>query len=132
MKKIIIANVAALFFASAAFAAANISIPTDFSKTGLTLYAGKATGDAGSTNDGKAVQKTIGKTSTGVSVGGITATNGYAIVTQHKNGNKEYGSSHDSTAIYMIDAVAGTPKLTQPSQIGSGDFVTSGSGWSTM
>lgn len=132
MKKIIIANVAALLLASTAFAGTSISIPTDFSKTGLTLYAGKASGDAGASNDGKAVQKTIGKTSTGVSVGGITATNGYAIVTQHKNGNKEYGSSHDSTAIYMIDAVAGTPKVTAPTQVGSGDFVVSGSGWSTM
>lgn len=125
MKKILILNIAALLLASAAFAGG--SVDCAFDKTGLTLYGSKT--DAATAG---AAQKSIGKTSTGVGIGITSTSAGYAVVSQHKSGNKAYGSSHDSTAVYMIDAVQGTVKLTKPSAIGSADFVASGSAWSTM
>jgi len=125
MKKIIILNVAALLFASAAFAGGTIDL--DFTKTGLTLYGAKS--GAGTAGVG---QKMIGKCSTGVGVGVISNANGYALWAQHKNGIKAYGSSHDSTAIYMTDVTAGKEIGKQPSVIGSDDFVKSGTVWSSM
>lgn len=131
MKKIIIINVAALLFASLAFAGPTVdcNASATSTSTGLTLYGGKNSGDAATAGAG---QKMIGKTSTGVSIGIITSALGYAVVSQHKQGIKAYGSSHDSTAIYMADAVAGTTFLTKPSAIGSTDFVASGTKWSSM
>jgi hypothetical protein len=128
MKKIIIANIAALLLTSAAYAADNLSIDFTTPKTGLTVYGAKTGKDASVAG---ADQKTIGKSSTGVGVGAKTAATGYSMITQHKSGNKAYGSSHDSTAIYMIDATQGTA-VTAPTNIGSTDFVASGSGWTTM
>lgn len=125
MRKLLVANLAILLFASSAFAAGSFDM--DFSKTGLTVYGSKTDAATAGAN-----QKTIGKTSTGVGVGIISTAQGYAVVTQHKSGNKAYGSSHDSTAVFMNDAKQGEAKLAKPSQIGSGDFVASGSSWTTM
>jgi hypothetical protein len=129
MKRILIFSLATLLLAPAAFGAGADTITMDsaFGTTGATLYAGKAGTDPSTAG---ADQKTIGKTSTGVAVGAKTATSGYCMLTQHKSGNKEYGSSYDSTAIYMIDAVQGTPKLANPTATNSTDLV--GTGWSTM
>lgn len=130
MKKTLILAAAVLMFASTAFAGTTVDLSFDSGKQGLTLYAGKVSGDAA--KDGDAAQKNIGKTSTGVGVGCITSTLGYAVVTQHKNGIKAYASSHDSTAVYMADAVKGTVFLPKPTAIGTADFVKSGSKWTSM
>lgn len=125
MKKILILNLTVLLFASAAFAGGTIDL--DLTKTGLTVY--------GSKTDAKTAgvaQKQIGKCSTGVGVGIISDANGYALWAQHKNGIKAYGSSHDSTAIFMTDVTAGKEIGKQPSKIGSDDFVKSGTVWSSM
>jgi uncharacterized protein YcnI len=127
MKKILIANIAALFFASSAFAAATHAITANsYADAGKTVYGAKASASAGA-----AGTKAIGKLSTGVDFALKTSTSGYALITAHKNGNKSYGSSHDSTAIYMKDISKGDA-VAAPSAIGSTDFVASGSGWSTM
>lgn len=127
MKKIIIANLAALLFASVAFAGATADCA--FTSTGLTLYGAKANGAAATAG---AAQKMIGKTSTGVSIGIVSSALGYAVIAQHKSGIKAYGSSHDSTAMYMADAVAGTVFLAKPTVIGSNDFVAAATKWSSM
>lgn len=132
MKKILIINAVVLLFASAAFAGTSITMSTDLtatsSKSGVTLYGAKTSGAAATAG---ADQKLIGKTSTGVSVGILTSALGYALVTQHKQGIKAYGTSHDSTAIYMADAVKGTAILAVPTQIGTNNFVT-GTTWTSM
>jgi hypothetical protein len=71
--------------------------------TGLTLFA--SPDDATVTN-----ATSIGKTSTGVGVAAVSNVNGYALITQHMNGTKAYGSAFDSTAIYQTiqDLVPGT------------------------
>jgi hypothetical protein len=133
MKKILIINAAILLLATAAYAGDNVTMTSDLastsSKSGLTLYGGKNSGDAANTGD--AAQKLIGKTSTGVSVGIKSSSLGYAIVTQHKQGIKAYGTSHDATAVYMVDAVKGTAYLAVPTAIGSDNFVTD-TKWSSM
>jgi hypothetical protein len=133
MRNILLINAAILLFASTAFAGATITMSSDLSATsavtGKTLYGAKTAGAAATADEN---QKLIGKASTGVAVGCITSTLGYAIVTQHKQGVKAYGTSHDSTAVYMADAEKGTAKLTVPSAIGTTDFVASGSGWTSM
>ena len=71
MKKILIINLAALLFASAAFAGATADMDiTTAGKQGLTLYGGKNSGDAATAG---ANQKMIGKASTGVGIGIISS-----------------------------------------------------------
>ena len=123
MKKILIINLVALLFATA-----DMDITTA-GKQGLTLYGGKNSGDAATTS---ANQKLIGKASTGVGIGIISSTLGYAVISQHKSGIKAYGSSHDSTAMYMCDVVAGTIKVAKPSAIGSVDFANASNKWTSM
>lgn len=45
----------------------------------------------------------IGKCSTGVAIAWYldSTGGGYALMTQHKSGTKAYGTSYDSTAIYI-------------------------------
>jgi len=95
-------------------------------KAGLTVYGAK-TGTAGTTSP------MIGKSSTGVGVGWFVNAGGtgYAVITQHKNGTKEFGSSYDSTSIYSCPVVTvGTPVLDVPGGITSADFIAGT--WSSM
>jgi hypothetical protein len=130
MKKITIFVAISLFAASSAFASGDISMDSNLvtsTKTGLSVYAAK-TGVTAATG-----VNLIGKTSTGVGVGIKSTTVGYAVVTQHKNGTKAFGSSFDSTSIYSAPvSTVGTSFLVIPGTADSADFVASGSAWSTM
>ena len=95
MKKILMMTAVLVFAATTSFAAVSstTSNALDFDNTGLTMHADDTTADADSA--------VIGRASTGVSVGWMTDANGYALLTQHKNGTKAYATSYDSTAIYQ-------------------------------
>ena len=125
MKKVLIFVALSLGVASFSFGATSQAVaPT--TKAGLTVYGAK-------TGTATATSPMIGKSSTGVGVGWfITAGGtGYAILTQHKSGTKEFGSSYDSTSIFSCPVVTvGTPVLDTPSAITSADFL-SGT-WSSM
>jgi hypothetical protein len=118
MKKIIILSALALFVASTAFAAGNAAVV--FGDAGKTLRGARASVGATSPS--------ISKMSTNVGVGWRTALQGYAINTQHLNGVKAYGTSFDSTAIYVRDVTKGSP-VAVPSTTGSDSF---GTDWKTM
>ncbi|KAB0666896.1 hypothetical protein F6V25_05650 [Oryzomonas japonica] len=128
MKKTVVFAVMALLSASSVFAAST-KIDLDISstgKSGLSLYGGKT---GVTISPGAAGTTLIGKTSTGVGLGAITDTPGYALETQHKNGTKAYGSAYDSTSIYQKDVTAGTSDTSGYSKTGSDAF---GTGWTTM
>ena len=119
MKKIAILTAISLCMAATAFAADSINL--NFTNTGLSLWGSKTTAVSGT--------GLIGKTSTGVGLGVKTAPTGYAAVTQHKNGTKAFGSSHDSTAVFSTDVpTVGTP-VTGPTTADSALF---SSGWTAM
>ncbi len=62
--------------------------------------------------------------STGVGTGMITSALGYSLVTQHLNGSKAYGSSYDSTSMFVEDVTTiGTVFLAKPSAIDTASFV---------
>src|SRR5690349_8394570 len=115
MKKIIILTSLLVFAATSVFAGTSVSIGT-FADAGKSLHGAKSgTADANS--------PLIGKTSTGVGLGVLTSANGYASCTQHKNGTKVFGSSFDSTSIYVKDvATVGTKELDKPTATDSSDF----------
>jgi len=119
MKKIVILIAFSLFAVSSAFAGDSLTI--SLTTTGLSVYGAK-TGTAATTSP------LIGKTSTGVGIGMKTASTGYSVVSQHKNGTKAFGSSFDSTSIYSIDVVAGTA-TTGPTTADSALYTGS---WTSM
>lgn len=118
MKKIFLATIALTFMSSSVFAAGSLTMA--FTTTGKTLYGAKASASASST--------VIGKTSTGVGLGLLTNASGYAIVTQHQNGTKAFGTNFDSTSMFSVDATKGTVKLGVPTAITTADFST----WKTL
>lgn len=123
MKKVIAFTALSLFMASSVFAAESVDLSLDSGKTGLTLYGSK-------TSTVSADSPLIGKTSTGIGLGMIldtTAGAGYALKTQHKNGTKVFGSTHDSTSIYSKDVTAGTADTTSLTT-----DVSCFDGWSTL
>lgn len=124
MKKIIIVNLLALFVATGAFAA---TITLDLTKTGLTVYGAKT---GVTITPGAAGTTVIGKSSTGVSVGLNSVDTGYSVQTQHKNGTKSYGTSYDSTAIFVKDVEKGVADTSGTSDPDSTGFLTTG--WSSM
>jgi opacity protein-like surface antigen len=121
MKKIIILTAISLLMASSAFAADVITISSNLTTTGLSVWGAKATAASGT--------GLIGKTSTGVGVGMKTAKTGYAVVTQHKNGTKAFGSSFDSTSIYSIPVTTVGTAVTGPTSADSALFTGS---WTSM
>lgn len=128
MKRVIFAVAISMLISAGAYAAGtSITMTTDLtsasSQSGLTVYGDKTDATA-------ATASVIGKTSTGVSVGLLTATNGYAVVTQHKSGTKAFGSSADSTSIYSSNVTVGTALLAVPTATTSSDFT--GTGWSSL
>lgn len=119
MKKIIILTALLVFASSSAFADTSDVVWAD---AGKTLH-----------GDGAAASATtpaIGKLSTKVGIAWNADAEGYAIITQHQSGPKAYGTSMDSTAIYVTDVTKGTEE-TAPSAPDSTDFVT-GTDWKTM
>ena len=72
----------------------------------------------------------IGKCSTGVGISWQTSINAYALATQHKSGTKAYGSSYDSTAIYVVedDLTPGT-EVDDLTASDTSDFL---SGWKKL
>ena len=125
MKKLIILIAFSLFAASSAFASGTITISTDLSVTGLSVWGAKTGATAVSGTN------LIGKTSTGVGLGMFSTANGYAVVTQHKNGTKAYGSSFDSTSIYTTNVTTVGTAITGPTTADSTLFVT-GTSWTSM
>jgi hypothetical protein len=124
IKKISILTAIALLVSSAAFAA-NITMTLAAGNTGKSVYGAKA-------GTATAASPLIGKTSTGCGIGVLTAAAGYAIVTQHLNGTKAYGTTFDSTAMLSSDVTTkGTPLLGIP---GGSDVATAFSGgtWTSM
>lgn len=117
MKKIVLFNILALFVASAAFAAGAASTKASFDTAGKKVV---GTG-------GPATNASIGKLSTKVALGWNTDANGYAVNTQHQQGTKAYGTSFDSTSIYVDDVTVGT-EVDVPGTTGSDAF----DGWTTM
>jgi hypothetical protein len=125
MKKILMLAAIFALVTTSCFAADVASDPTGdmvFTATGLQLH-----GAAGTASNATAI---IGKCSTGVGVGWVTEDDGYALITQHENGTKAYGSSYDSTSLYSIIAVKGTVKDAAPANITTATFV--GTGWTAM
>jgi hypothetical protein len=120
MKKIIIITALFVFASSSAFAAGDADVV--WADAGKTLR-GAASG-VGDTSPA------IGKLSTKVGIAWQADEDGYAIITQHQSGVKAYGTSHDSTAIYVTDVTKGSEQ-TAPSTADSTDFVT-GTDWKTM
>lgn len=130
MKKIIVIAAVLVFLAPNCFAAVSSSASASLdlvNNTGLSLY-----GDATTASSSTAL---IGKTSTGVGVAWQTSLNGYALMTQHKNGTKAYGSSYDSTAIFVTksETTPGTAAYNSGALTATDttDF-TDANGWKSM
>jgi hypothetical protein len=127
IKRISIFTAMALLVSSLAFAADITMTATMASTTtGKSVYGLKGTGSATTSSP------LIGKNSTGCGVGIKTAAQGYALVTQHLNGTKAFGTSFDSTAIISSDVTAkGTAFLTIPAgtDLATGFTATT---WSSM
>ncbi len=106
MKKILVLTAVFALVASAALASDVSSGATG------TMNLDNSTGYELHGDDATASKTTalIGKCSTGVGIAWQTDANGYAIMTQHKSGTKAYGSSYDSTALYVTttDLTPGT------------------------
>lgn len=100
MKKILVLTAIIALAATTSFASGGSGATgtLDFATSGYELHADIDGGTA------SADTTLIGKCSTGVDVGWNTDTLGYALMTQHKQGTKAYGSSYDSTAIYQTTA----------------------------
>ncbi|GFO55590.1 hypothetical protein GMSM_25970 [Geomonas sp. Red276] len=130
MKKIIALSAFALVLGGIAYAGSygpgagvtmdsNLADPA--SKTGASLY-----GDITTASTSTVL---IGKTSTGVGLGALTSANGYAMATQHKSGNRAFGTAYDSTSVYYKDVTnVGTAVETLPTKSDSTEF----SSWSSM
>jgi hypothetical protein len=94
---------------------------------GYSIYGGVNAADA---TGASAVL--LGKMSKGVYfVGNVDAATpglGYAIATKHISGSKQYGTAHDSTAIYFLDV--GTAALGALSAETNAAFTTNS--WTAM
>lgn len=120
MKKIFVSTLV-LLIASVALSFANTAAPAP-GDAGKSLYAGVAsapTASAGNT--------LIGKLSTGVYAGWNTTSLAYILTTQHVDGNRAFGSSHDATAIYRNDSYPQDP--SGAASVSSGYF---GASWTAM
>jgi hypothetical protein len=75
---------------------------------------------------GSETAKSIGRLSNNVSANFQYDSVSYAVITKHKTGNKEYGSSSGDTKLFYQDQTALTP--TDPGESDSSAF----SGWSSL
>ena len=119
MKKIIIASLLVVMAASQSFAASTSAIV--WADKAKNIVAGKTS----ATTD----LKPIGKLSTGVSMAYNVSTTGYALITQHENGVKAFGTAHDSTAIYNLTVVKGATTAAPTAAEAAG---VTGAGWTAM
>jgi len=123
MKKIFVLVSAILLASSSVYAAETLSISAGFADAGKVLH-----GDNTAADDTTA---TIARLSTGVAVGMKTEALGYAVVTQHQSGTRAYGTSYDSTAIFMSDeGQVGAIPLAVPTATDTTDFT--GTGWKKL
>ena len=135
MKKIIVMIAFALFAASPAMAVNNVIM--SLASTGVqggTLWASKTAATA-PLNVPATGTFLIGKTSTGVGLGMLTGTVGYSLITQHKSGNRGFGTTYDSTAIFYKDRTAaeiGTPVLAVAPTKSDATLFTGDSTWTSM
>ncbi|HJV37186.1 hypothetical protein [Geomonas sp.] len=120
MKKILLFAAFAILAAASAFGAGATNSALSLTSTGLTAYGGDSTATC---------TVLIGKTSTGVGLGWVTGATGYAIWTQHKSGNRAFGGSWDSTAIYYTDVTAGTAVASMTTTASDSTAFAS---WTTM
>lgn len=116
---VIVMTIVLAMFATSSFAdtASGATGDMAFTTTGAELHG----------HDTTATKTTalIGKCSTGVGVGWITSVNGYAVITQHKNGSKAYATSFDSTSIFAEDvATVGTVLDAAPATADTADFTS--------
>ena len=135
MKKLVVIVAFSLLVASQASAANSVTM--SLASTGVqggTLWGSKTT--AGATGQIPSVGTfLIGKTSTGVGLAMLTGAVGYSIITQHKSGNRGFGASYDSTAIYYYDRTAaqiGTPYLTGAPAASDSTLFTGDTNWTSM
>ncbi len=77
----------------------------------------------------KSGRETIGKLSSGDSLAWQTSTSGYAISTQHINGVKAFGTSHDGISLTWMPVTKGAPMGVLGT---AGSASVSGTGWSIM
>jgi len=127
-KKISILTAVTLLMSSFAFAAGSSSSTLDMSlttaTTGLNLTGAKGAASATS--------PLIGKNSTGVGVGVTTGAQGYALITQHINSTKAFGTTFDSTAIVSADVTTkGSPLMVKPASSLLSTAFTTGT-WTSM
>ncbi|MEI6702160.1 MAG: hypothetical protein WCL71_01330 [Deltaproteobacteria bacterium] len=127
MRSILMLIALSLFVSSTVFAAAGTSQTMDTDLTASTKLGKSLYGDK---TAAAATTALIGKTSTGVGVGVLTSAAGYAIVVQHLNGTKAFGTSFDSTSMFSIEATKGAAKLAVPTAVTTADFTATG--WSAM
>jgi len=123
MKKIFVLVSAILLASSSVYAEPTLTISAGFADAGKVLH-----GDEETASDTTA---TIARLSTGVAVGMKTEASGYAVVTQHQSGTRAYGTSYDSTAIFMSDeGPVGDIPLPVPTATDTTDF--SGTDWKKL
>ncbi len=111
MKSILIASLLVALAATSSFGGSAASSLTD---AGKTVMSGTAT---------------IGKLSTGVHMAHAESTAGYAIITQHINGVKKFGTAYDSTAVTWMTATKNTAVAVPGA---SNSTAVTGAGWSVM
>ena len=122
MKKIFIITSLLLLVASSAFATA-LTAGGVTGDEGLSIYGGSSSAVASSDT----ASTLLAKCSKGVRAGANFDSTHYAINTKHDSGNKAFGTSYDSTAIYNSDL--GTGALTAaPTAMNSTAFTT----WTEM
>lgn len=123
MKKIIIASLLVVMAASSSFAA-DTALPAD-----MTSVASKALLGLGVKAD-TTTGATIGRLSSSDGLGWGMTTAGYTLITQHLQGTRAYGTSHDGTAIYWHAETKGAGHSGAPT-VGVSYFPTN-TGWTVM
>jgi hypothetical protein len=122
MKRIIAAILISAFSATSAFAVdSTASSASVLAETGWSVFGDGTTASATTAK--------IGRLSTGVGLAFSTSTSSYALITQHKNGVRKFGSASDSTLINWSPAQKETV-IAVPDA--AGVSAISGDGWSAM
>ncbi len=115
MKRFILASLLVVMGAASSFAADS---PVDFSKAGLNVVANATAGAQ------------IGRLSASNGLGWGMTESGYTLITQHVQGTRAFGTSHDGTAIFWAPVpTKGTAHPTAAPTVGVTYFNT---GWTVM
>ena len=122
MKKIILFALVSVLSATSAFAVTSAaSSASVLAEVGWSVF--------GDSTTATATTAKIGRLSTGVGLSFSTSAGSYALITQHKNGVRKYGSASDSTAITWATAAKDTV-IAVPSAANATAIL--GAGWSVM